>query len=166
MHNVIYLLLYQICKILRRNIRGLLYDTLAIEHRHTKLIEECITLKLFTEVCFFVFIQKPYQTPHISGITFIILVLAPCIYVRKIACPRERHTKNDPRKSLYVHSLHCATIIVMRKIKFGIAQFCLFRAYNGFYRQRKRQKKKKKKKETACTSDLHFDISISQSIIM
>lgn len=88
--------------IIRKN---LLYDILAIEHCRTKLIEECIYLKLFISL---IFIQKPYQMPQISG-TFITLVLAPCIYVRKIAYLRERNTKHDPRKSpksMYVFSSH------------------------------------------------------------
>lgn len=69
-------------------------------------------LKLFVSL---IFIQKPYQTPQISG-TLITLVLAPCIYVRKIACLRERNAKYDPRKSpksIYVFSslMHCAIVI-------------------------------------------------------
>ena len=53
--------------------------------------------------------------PQISG-TFITLILAPCIYVRKIAYLRERNTKYDSRKrvsKVYAYSIlmHCAIVI-------------------------------------------------------
>lgn len=99
---------------------------------------------------FFSFHYKSHTKRRRLAVTLITLVLAPYIYVRKIACPRERHTKNDPRKSIksmysmysfYMHTPR-SMIIVVEKNKVRRHNFVfLFFAYGFHCRRCKWQEK-------------------------
>lgn len=86
-------------------IKSPLYDILAIKHCHTKLIEECISLKLFVSL---IFIQKPYQTPQISG-TFITLDwhrVFTCVKLRIYERGTQSMIRERVSKVKYVFSSH------------------------------------------------------------